>query len=127
MRTLVTKHRSIISFAGVGLISTILDLCVLKISLLIGLNVYLAISLGFFTGLTNGYILNSRFVFKQDPSHRRYFKYFLISLGGYFLTLGIVYLLHDRSGWLSPIYAKLIAVVIVFFWNYILSKLWAFK
>jgi hypothetical protein len=36
-------------------------------------------------------------------------------------------MLHVRTAHVSLNEAKLVAVAIVFFWNYSLSKLWAFK
>ena len=119
-------RHSLIRFGMVGAVSTFFDLVVLKLLLMAGVNVYLATAIGFLVGLTNGYFMNTKLVFKQNRDIGRYAKYFLISLGGLLITEQIIHYLHVREG-LEVLPSKLVAVVIVFFWNYILSKLWAFK
>ena len=54
----------------------------------------------------------------------RYGKYLIVSLGGFIITELLVNYLHNGIGVNK---AKLVAVVVVFFWNYGLSKVWAFK
>lgn len=118
-------NRSIIRFAAVGLTSTIIDILLLNLFGLV-LNVYIATGIGFVAGATNGYILNSMFVFKKEKSTNRFTKYFLISLSGLALTEVIIHYVHVDFG-LRLNAAKLVAVGIVFFWNYGWSKFWAFK
>lgn len=122
-----TKKQPIIGFAGVGIISTLLDIIFLKLTLGAHFPLWLATGIGFTVGLINGYFLNSAFVFRTKRSQTSSLKYALVSLGG----LGITELLvHGLAIWhplLSVFEAKLVAVVVVFFWNYILSRLWAFK
>jgi putative flippase GtrA len=114
-----------IRFAGVGALSTIIDFAVYNILLRLGVEVHIAAALGFFAGFTNGYLLNSRYVF-SGGSRARYIKYLLVSLGGLVLTEIIIDIAHVRGG-LSENIAKLIAVILVFIWNYFLSKFWAFQ
>ena len=115
----------LIQFGLVGVLSTILDFCVYNLLLHAGVGVYLAGALGFLTGFANGYFFNSRYVF-QKASSERAVKYLLISLGGLLITEAILHFLHVVAG-LGPNVAKLGAVFVVFFWNYFLSKIWAFK
>jgi putative flippase GtrA len=111
-------------FAGVGALSTVIDLVILNLLLKVGGSIYIAGALGFFAGFSNGYFFNSRYVFKS-ASTSRYVKYFVVSVGGLVITELLLDLFHVRLG-LGPNTAKLIAVVVVFFWNYGLSKFWAF-
>lgn len=120
------RGRSIVGFAMVGITSTILDVGTLNILVWLGANIYLATAIGFGIGATNGYILNSLFVFKQDRSGARFGKYVFVSLIGLLLTELIIHAIHVRSD-MSVNLAKLIAVGIVFFWNYGWSKIWTFK
>ena len=116
-----------ISFAIVGAINTVVDVAVLKIGLVFHLNLGLAVALGYFAGMTCGFLLSSRYVFEKDYSRDRYLKFAVISLIGFSLTELIV---ESLSGWqhiASPLMAKGVAVVLVFFWNYFMSKKWAFK
>ncbi len=111
-------------FAGVGALSTAIDILVFNVLLLTGASVYLAGGIGFFAGFSNGYFFNSRYVFKQG-SHVQYGKYLLVSLGGLLITEVILHLFHVEFG-LEENISKLVAVGIVFFWNYGLSKVWVF-
>jgi len=114
-----------IRFAGVGAISTLLDFAVYNILLRLHVNVYIAGAIGFFAGFSNGYFMNSRYVFAKN-SRTMYVKYLTTSLIGLVLTEIILRIMHGELG-LSQNGAKLIAVVVVFFWNYGVSKYWAFK
>lgn len=118
-------HRRIARFGLVGAISTILDLLVLN-SLGLILNVYVATAIAFLVGSTNGYILNSRYVFKKARTVESYVKYFFITSIGLILTEAIIYMVHDLLNYRLNI-GKLVAVFVVLFWNYTGSKLWAFK
>jgi putative flippase GtrA len=122
------KQSSFIQFGLVGLVSTAIDTGILELLYPRVLdNVYLATALGFFAGLTVGFLLNSQYVFQKDRTLNRYVKYGLISLGGLLLTELIVHILYVDLAVTTPLKAKLVAVVLVFFWNYTWSKLWAFK
>lgn len=121
------RQRPIFVFAAVGLVSTTIDLIVLKSLLLLGVPTWLATALGFSAGLINGYLMNSRFVFRVGRTVAQSVKYTAVSLGGLLITEGIVLGLSDYLELTTQFRAKLIAVVIVFFWNYGLSRVWAFK
>lgn len=112
-------------FAVVGAVSTVLDIAVLNILTKLGVPVLIAGACGFFVGFSNGYFFNSRYVF-QSASRASYIKYFVISVGGLGITELLLDLLHLHLG-LGLITSKLIAVVVVVFWNYGLSKAWAFS
>ena len=123
----ISRKRPIFGFAGVGLISTVLDVLFLKLGLAIHAPLWLATAIGFLVGLMNGYILNSAFVFQKARTGASSIKYALISIGGLGITEVIVQLLTIWHPVLGALQAKLVAVVVVFFWNYILSRLWAFR
>lgn len=122
------RNHGMVRFAGVGVISTTGDIFVLRIlyPLLVS-NIYIATAVGFLTGLTIGFFLNGRYVFKTERTVVRYLKYGLISVGGLLLTELIIHLLYKDLAVTGPMLAKLVAVGIVFFWNYAWSHLWAFK
>lgn len=115
----------ILRFAAVGGLSTALDFLVYNLFLKVGVGIYVAGALGFFAGFSNGYFWNSRVVFRK-ASPERYLKYFVISVGGLIITELLLHIFHVNLG-LGENTAKLIAVIVVFFWNYGLSSMWAFK
>jgi putative flippase GtrA len=133
MPTTVSQHveyirgNDFIRFALVGATSTILDMVVLNIGLYAHVLPTVAVTCGYLAGATNGYYLNSIFVFYKNRSAFRYGKYIFVTAFGLFITNGIVYYLVDSRHAMGTNAAKLIAVVIVFFWNYFWSKFWAFQ
>lgn len=115
---------SIIRFGAVGLISTLIDIGLLNLFKHWGASLLVATAIGFLAGSVNGYLLNSRYVFQKERSYGAYGKFLLVTFIGLLITEGIVHLLEPGMSFNK---AKLVAVVVVFFWNYAFSKLWAFK
>jgi len=128
-------NSKIIRFALVGLLSTIFDMCLLKIGLLFDLPLYLAVALGFAGGVTNGYFLNSRWTFRFNTNGHeplKFSQFFLVSIVGLGLTELIVagyvkYFGNLDAVLSSAMTGKIIAVMLVFFWNYYANKHWTFK
>jgi len=114
----------IVRFAGVGVISTAIDILLLNVLTKLGTPEWFAVGVAFLAGTTNGYFMNNALVFAKETSATRYTKYLGVSAGGLLWTELIVHLLRGHLGLNG---SKLVAVVIVFFWNYGLSKVWAFK
>lgn len=123
---LLTNFREPIVFALVGFLSSLIDIISLLLLHHFGVNKFIATAIAFTLGTLNGYFLNSRYSFKQELSRSRIAKYFLISLGGLLWTEYIIFLLTSKEH-LNLLPAKLVAILLVFFWNYLLSKIWAFK
>ncbi len=115
---------SILRFAAVGAVSTIIDIFLLNVLHAAGLSLFWATALAFIAGASNGYLMNNALVFGKQRSAVRYSKYLLVSLGGLIWTELIVHGLERDLGLNG---AKLVAVALVFTWNYTLSKRWAFK
>ena len=123
----VVRKRPIVGFAAVGVLSTTLDIIVLQLALFAHAPIWLATAVGFSVGLANGYLLNSTFVFEKQRTGASWFKYALISFGGLGITEVVVNLLSVWHPLLGALHAKAVAVFIVFFWNYVLSRFWAFR
>lgn len=127
-----SKHTFIqlVKYAVVGAISTLLDMGTLNLLVIFAhANVYLAATCGFLIGTTNGYILNRFWTFqlKGEKNFAKQFVQFAI-VGGIGLALnnGLLYLFIEY-GHLNYNVAKLIAVFIIFFWNFTMNKIWTFK
>ena len=119
------RKNPFVGFAVVGLVSTILDIGALNLSHAAGLPVFWATALGFLVGTTNGYLMNSALVFDQKQTAKGYGKFAVIALGGLVFTELIVFIGHTRLGH-SLNASKLVAVFLVFFWNYGLNRAWTF-
>jgi dolichol-phosphate mannosyltransferase len=135
MNKLIEKILKIefIRYGMVGVVSTVIDYIFLNLSHLLMRNsdntLWLATAIGFCAGLINGYFMNSRWTFKYKTEGRevkKFSQFAIISLVGLGLTELIV-LEFTSNGGLSKNIAKLIAVAVVFFWNYFGNKFWTFR
>jgi putative flippase GtrA len=118
---------SFLRFAAVGVVNTVIDVAILKLLTLAGMAVWAAAAIGYACGWTNGFFLSSKYVFKKKGTVTRYAKYALVAFGGLLLTELVIDLLHVRYFHIDLILSKLVAVALVFCWNYGLSKVWAFS
>ncbi len=91
-------------------------------------NKYLANSLGFTIACSSNYILNRAWTFHSaDPAIVWQFsKFLLVSVIGLLLNNLILYILTDRVK-IRFYYAKFLAIVLVFFWNFSLNYLYTFN
>lgn len=125
--------REVIIYGVVGAVSTVIDLVLLNGSHKIMGNtdslLWLATAIGFVGGTINGYFMNSRWTFKfntEGQEAKKFSQFAIVSLVGLGLTELIVLSFSLKFG-LTKNIAKLIAVGIVFFWNYGANKAWTFR
>lgn len=122
--------RDLWRFAVVGLVSTIIDITALNLSYRsFHTSLYLAAFIGFLLGSINGYLLNNAWTYRRLDKRAGLLgltKYTLISLVGLGLTEVIIDLLSVRSN-LNYNVSKLVAVAVVFFWNFFGNRWWTFQ
>lgn len=120
--------RQLIHFAAVGAVGTLVQYLVLWIGVdLLALSAAVSSGAGYILGSIVNYILNYKFTFKSDKSHRdAVTKYYAILVVGWCINTGLMWLLADHNG-LNYWFAQLIATGTAFLWNFSGSKLWAFK
>lgn len=110
------------------------------------LNKYAANSCGFLTAATTNYILNRIWTFRSIDPHiaRQYLIFIAISLAGLAINNGVIWLLNDRlhtdfarlAGHRAPegqlrekvnfYSAKLMAVIVVTLWNFLMNYYYNF-
>jgi putative flippase GtrA len=116
-------------FCMVGAVSAAIDIALLYFFVeRMGLPLLLSASIALFAASINGYILNKLFTFK-DSSKRvktQYLLYLAVSIGGLLLTLALLILLTEFFS-LYYLHAKIITIVMVTAWNYILNHYFVFK
>lgn len=113
-------------FAAVGAVGTLLDFAVLNVThLLFGVELKWALTFGFLSGAINNYLMNSLWTFEQNLSWQKLAKFLAVAVVGLALNNGIVLLLANNFGWNYNL-AKLLALVVVFFWNFLANKRWTF-
>jgi len=126
---LIQKHQQFLKFCLVGILGTIIDIGILYILVEFAhFNYLLAASLSFVLAVINNYLFNKYWTFKNTKTrHLKQFSLFLlISLVGLAINLGILYLLVDLAQ-IWYIFAKIIAILIVTIWNFIMNKFVTFK
>ena len=128
----LNKNKAIkhfIKFCIVGLFSTLIDLSFyLFLERILEVYYLLAAGLAFVIASSFSFIFNRFWTFRIDHGQKRtqYFKFIIVASGGLILTELILYTLVDKFLYYD-ILAKLIAIIIVVNWNFILQKYWAFK
>lgn len=120
--------RQLIHFAAVGAVGTLVQYLVLWIGVdLLLLSAAISSGVGYILGSIVNYVLNYKFTFKSDKSHRdAVTKYYAILAVGWCINTGLMWLLADHNG-LNYWFAQIIATGTAFLWNFSGSKLWAFK
>jgi len=111
-------------FVAVGAVSTAVDFIVLNVAAQAGAAIGLAATVGFLAGFCTGYYLNSHWTFALPPNRRTLIRYFLMNLGSLVFTDLIVTGLANNG--LNYNIAKVVSVIIVFVWNYTMSKRWVY-
>lgn len=125
-----TFYRDLVLFGLVGVVSTVADIAVLNI-FYIGFqtSIYVATLLGFLVGSVNGYLMNNQWTYQRLGKKAQLSalaQYSIVGAVGLGLTEIIMHLLTVQSG-LNYNVSKLIAVLVVFFWNFFGNRYWTFR
>ena len=120
---------SAVKFGAVGLLGMAIDffftwLCKEKFKI----NKFIANAIGFSMAVINNYILNRIWTFSsKNPQIVEQFLYFLgISSIGLALNSSFLYLFHNKFK-LNFYFSKLLAIGIVFLWNFSANLLFTFN
>ena len=116
-------------FALVGISGLLVDFSVtwmMKEALYV--DAYLANASGFVLAASGNFYLNKKWTFHDSDTRvfKQYLCFFLIALFGLLLNSALLYLFYGHWG-ISCYFAKLMAVALVFFWNFLANSLITFK
>lgn len=114
---------TMLRFAGVGLVTTLLDILVFAFAVSVGTTPGLANVMSYSCGIAVSYGLNRHWTFRTTGSHRRAVKFAASTLIGLLISTALVALLSTH---VPPVFAKVITVPIVFFWNFGSAQYWVF-
>lgn len=128
--TLSPVVKQFITFSFVGASNTVIDL-IIYIILTRGFNFWahhtiLANVVAFIVATSNSYYLNKRVTFKPGSGGEAtaIIKFFLITGSGFLMyTVCFIWLTH--LGWYDLV-AKSVLIIVVLFWNFTMTKFWAF-
>jgi putative flippase GtrA len=121
--------KQFMKFGIVGVLNTVIDYSIFTV-LVYAVHVHflLANAISFSIAVTNSYLLNRRWTFRSDNPAKatEAMKFLLVNLIGLSLSEVILKILVDH--WSIPeLIAKGGAVVVVLTWNFLGTRLWAFK
>ena len=123
-------YNQFIKFALVGVVNTLVNLAVLYILTdIFGIYYLVSAVFAFLIAVTNSFLLNKMWTFKESISYRassKYIKFVLISVIALIINLIILYVLVEYySIWY--IYAQIVGVSSNLIINFFGNKLWTFK
>lgn len=108
-----------------GAVATVMDITVLQFLVMLGANAYLATGLGFFIGMIVNFCLTRCYAFadRQADHLGSDFVLYAMSNGcGLLIAEACILFFHGFFD-LSPLWAKLLSVPIVFAWSLLASRL----
>jgi dolichol-phosphate mannosyltransferase len=117
-------------YASVSLLATIVDVLLLySLTEFLNINYLISATISYCTGLLISFYLQKTYTFKEnkntDKIHLQFTKFTVISLIGLILNLIILKIFVEIGIWY--LFAKAIAIVIVFFWNFLINKKITFR
>ncbi|HLD98447.1 MAG TPA: GtrA family protein [Candidatus Nanoarchaeia archaeon] len=120
----------ITKFGFVGVINTLINLAVLYIlTEFFGIYYLVSAIFAFLVAVTNSFILNKVWTFKEKINNKptlKYIKFLCISIIALLINLILLYILVEFfTVWY--IYAQIVGVLFNFVINYLGNKLWTFK
>ena len=119
--------RQFFSYLVCGGVATLVDMSILFVlSNVLQVNHLIAAAFGFLAGVATNYSLNIQLVFKSKGKTKKELTLFtLIGIGGLLWTEFIIWVLVDNMAFKLMI-AKMIAVILVLFWNFFMRKKFVF-
>ncbi len=118
-------------FLLLGILSTVIDYAVYASLLSVGVYYMIAIVLGYSLGFTINFFLGRKLVFihgrKVKHLQHELLGTIAIAILGVGLNILIVYLLSFAFFDIDVLYARVCAIGIVFFWNYMMRKWFVYR
>lgn len=114
-----------VSFLGVGGLCALVDVGLMWLLIGLDFHYFFAASLSFGLGLALNFFLHSRLTFGVNYSHQILFRFLVVVLINYFLTLAVVVVFQEILG--EPVWGKLVSLPLVAVNGFLWSKHWVFR
>jgi putative flippase GtrA len=111
-------------FAGVGLVTTLLDITVFAALSAANVPPTPANITSYSCGISLSYALNRRWTFGNDASLPQALKFVLATASGLVLSTLLLIVLTKM---MPPVAAKILTLPVVFLWNYHSTRQWVFR
>ncbi len=123
--------KQISRFFVLGLFSTAIDFITYTILIYLNVNYVIAIIIGYSCGFVFNFFIGRKHIFVQGLKVDSFAKEFnlvlVINLIAVLLNIIIVYILYSYWHILNQIADRIIAIILVFFWNYFARKIFVYK
>ncbi|MHC1749546.1 MAG: GtrA family protein [Cellulosilyticaceae bacterium] len=126
IKKIYNRYGKFIRFCIVGATNTVISLIVYSLFIFMNIHYIWASCVGYIAGIANGYILSSKFVFKEKLDKEKGFKFILIYASSLLINLTIVTVLIEKLG-LNEIVAQVLATGFNVIYNYLLNSIFTFK
>lgn len=120
--------KQIIKFGSVGVLNTLIDLGILNLLVYLGVGAVVANSFSFALAAINSFFWNKFWTFRDREGSwkKQIIPFILVALVGLGLSDLIIYYFHEQLGYNLNL-VKIASVVVVFWWNFFIPKLYIFK
>lgn len=118
-------HRQFMVYVGVGVVSALIDIGIMEGLIRLGLHYGVATSLGFAAGLVFNYLAHARVTFKASRSLSTAFRYGVLVMANYLITLALVIAFQRWLG--SPLIGKVVSLPIIAISGFLWSRYWVFR
>ena len=117
-------------FLLLGIVSTLIDYVLYSSAILIGIHYIIAIISGYSAGLLANYVIGRNYIFtdghKLQSTKHEFIAVVVIAIFGALFTVIIVKILSYSLFNMDPLLSRIIAIIIVFFWNYFARKFFVY-
>lgn len=113
-----------VKYGAVSVIALVVDFSSMMLMHSLGINYLLATTLAFLFGLVTNYVISNRLVFKNpkiNNSQILFIAFGLVGVIGLIINDFIIWFTHSELQ-LNLVLSKIIAVTIVFFWNFLARR-----
>lgn len=117
--------RQFFVFILIGIACALIDVGLMQFLIWMGINYLIATTAGFLSGLTLNFLLHTRITFDSDYSREVFFRFMVVVLVNYFLTLLTVSFFHVLLN--MALLGKFISLPMVAFNGFFLSKKWVYR
>ncbi|MFN0263113.1 GtrA family protein [Tepidamorphus sp. 3E244] len=109
----------------IGVISALLDIAVMQILLLAGINYLVATTIAFALSVIVNFSLHSKYTFSLGIAYRHLWKYLILVVLNYLVTVLIVATFEHTLA--SPMIGKLISLPVIAVIGFTVSRFWVFR
>jgi putative flippase GtrA len=122
---LIARHRQFLVYLAGGSASALIDVGLMQVLIVAGVNYVAATSAGFIAGLLFNYAFHVNLTFESAASRLSFARYLCVVLINYLSTIGCVSLAVQLTG--LAVAGKLVSLPLVAASGFLFGKYWIFK